>query len=199
VAGLRYAFKELWGDLAGWFLVGLVIAGLITTVIPDDILTRYLGGGLSSMLVMLAVGIPLYICATASTPIAAALILKGVSPGAALVFLLAGPATNATSLTVLWGILGKRTTFIYLATISLSTVLFGLALDKVYTSFGLSARAMVGEASDVMPVWSEWVGGVLLILMSVRPVSRSIRAWFRKTMAGRKGMSQRASTCASPT
>jgi len=199
VAGLRYAFKELWGDMAGWFLVGLVIAGLITTVIPDDVLTRHLGGGLPSMLVMLAVGIPLYICATASTPIAAALILKGVSPGAALVFLLAGPATNATSLTVLWGILGKRTTLIYLATISLSTVLFGLALDQVYTSLGLSAQAMVGEASEVIPVWSEWVGGVLLILMSVKPVYRSIRAWFRKTMADRKRISHAASTCASPT
>jgi len=199
VAGLRYAFQELWDDMAGWFLVGLVIAGLITTVIPDDVLTRYLGGGLPSMLVMLAVGIPLYICATASTPIAAALILKGVSPGAALVFLLAGPATNATSLTVLLGILGKRTTAIYLATISLSTVLFGLALDKVYTSFGLSAQAMVGEASEVMPAWTEWAGAVLLVLMSVKPVSRSIRARFRKTMTGRKRISDTASTCASPT
>ena len=137
-AGLRYAFTEVWTDLAGWFLVGLLLAGLITTAVPAEIMTRYLGGGLKSMLAMLALGIPLYICATASTPIAAALILKGVSPGAALVFLLAGPATNATSLTVLIGVLGKRATAIYLATIAISTVLFGLVVDQLYLSLGLS-------------------------------------------------------------
>ncbi len=87
--GVRYAVGELWGDLAGWFFIGLGLAGLITTLVPDNLITGYLGGGLGAMLLMLLFGIPLYICATASTPIAAALILKGVSPGAALVFLLA--------------------------------------------------------------------------------------------------------------
>ena len=100
-AGITYAVTDVWGDMAGWFLIGLLLAGLITSVVPEAWFSSYLGGGLPSMLIMLAVGIPLYICATASTPIAAALILKGVSPGAALVFLLAGPATNVTSLTVL--------------------------------------------------------------------------------------------------
>ena len=197
-AGLRYALTELWSDMAGWFLVGLVLAGLITSIIPDDVVTRYAGGGLPSMLVMLGVGIPLYICATASTPIAAALILKGASPGAALVFLLAGPATNVTSLTVLLGILGKRATAIYLTTISLSTVLFGLALDKVYTSFGLSARAMAGQASEVIPVWAEWGGAVILLLLSVKPVSCGIIAWTRRTMAGRRRAVDSARPCASP-
>ena len=88
-AGIGYAFGELWADIAKWFFIGLLLAGLITVLIPDDVFSRYLGPGLPSMLLMLAVGIPLYICATSSTPIAAALILKGVSPGAALVFLLA--------------------------------------------------------------------------------------------------------------
>jgi uncharacterized membrane protein YraQ (UPF0718 family) len=198
-AGLRYAFTELWGDLAGWFFLGLLLAGLITAVIPDDLLSRYLGGGLQSMLVMLAVGIPLYICATASTPIAAALILKGVSPGAALVFLLAGPATNATSLTVLWGILGKRTTSIYLVTIALSTVLFGLALDEVYSSFGLSAQAMVGRAAEVLPAWSEWGGVVLLLLMSVKPVSSAIRARWGKARTKRERIAGTAPACTNPT
>ena len=197
-AGLRYALTELWSDMAGWFLVGLVLAGLITSIIPDDVVTRYAGGGLPSMLVMLGVGIPLYICATASTPIAAALILKGASPGAALVFLLAGPATNVTSLTVLLGILGKRATAIYLTTIGLSTVLFGLALDKVYTSFGLSARAMAGQASEVIPVWAEWGGAVILLLLSVKPVSCGIIAWTRRTMAGRRRANDSARPCASP-
>jgi len=186
ITGLRYAFTDLWGDLAVWFLVGLLLAGLITTIIPDEVVTQYLGGELSSMLDMLAIGVPMYICATASTPIAAALILKGASPGTALVFLLAGPATNATSLTVVLGILGRRTTAIYLATIGLSTVLFGLALDKVYTSFGLSAQVMVGQASGVIPVWTEWAGAVILLLLSVRPISCSIIARVRRMVDGRR-------------
>lgn len=178
-AGLRYAFTEVWADLAGWFLVGLLLAGLITAVVPAEMLTRYMGGGLTSMLVMLAVGIPLYICATASTPIAAALILKGVSPGTALVFLLAGPATNVTSLTVLMGVLGRRTTAIYLTTIAISTVLFGLAVDQFYLSFGLSPKALVGQAAEVVPVWGQVAGALALLVLSIRPVSRSLRRWMR--------------------
>ncbi|MBU2547428.1 MAG: SO_0444 family Cu/Zn efflux transporter, partial [Proteobacteria bacterium] len=139
VAGLRFSIGELWSDMAAWFMTGLLLAGLITVLIPPEFMTRYLGGGLHSMLLMLAVGIPLYICATASTPIAAALILKGVSPGTALVFLLAGPATNITSLTVLLGLLGKRATAIYLAAIAVAAVVFGLLVDGIYAYFGLTA------------------------------------------------------------
>jgi hypothetical protein len=116
-----------------------------------------------------------------------------------LVFLLAGPATNVTSLTVLLGILGKRATAIYLTTIGLSTVLFGLALDKVYTSFGLSAQAMAGQASEVIPVWTQWGGAVILLLLSVKPVSCGIIAWTRRTMAGRRRADDSARPCASPT
>jgi hypothetical protein len=142
-------------------------------------LSRNLGGGIQSMLIMLAVGIPLYICATASTPIAAALILKGVSPGAALVFLIAGPATNVTSLTVLLGILGKRATTIYLASIALLAVIFGLALDHIYASFGISAQAVVGQAVEIMPVWAEWAGAIFLLFLSVKPISRNIMSRFK--------------------
>ena len=184
-AGLRYAFTEVWADLAGWFLVGLLLAGLITTVIPAEMMTQYLGGGLTSMLVMLAVGIPLYICATASTPIAAVLILKGVSPGAALVFLLAGPATNVTSLTVLMGVLGRRATAIYLATIAISTVLFGLAVDQFYLFFGLSPKALVGQAAEVVPVWGQVAGAFTLLGLSIRPVFRTLRKWAAADVAPR--------------
>ncbi len=109
-SGVRYAVCELWADIAGWFFIGLLLAGAITAIVPEAAIGRTVGSGLPAMLIMLAVGVPLYICATASTPIAAALILKGISPGAALVFLLAGPATNVATLTVLVKILGKRAT-----------------------------------------------------------------------------------------
>ena len=183
MAGFRFAFTEVWADMAGWFLVGLILAGLITAAIPGDLMARYLGGGLPAMLLMLAVGIPLYICATASTPIAAALILKGISPGAALVFLMAGPATNITSLTVLLGTLGKRATAIYLATIALSSVLFGLAVDQIYGYLGFSAQAVVGQASEIIPAWAKWAGALIILAISVRPMWRGLRSRFttRKT------------------
>lgn len=175
-AGLRFAVTAVWGDIASWFFLGLILAGAITALVPENAVGSFLGGGLGSMLLMLAVGIPLYICATASTPIAAALILKGVSPGAALVFLLAGPATNVTSLTVLVRILGKRATAIYLAMIGLCAVLFGLAVDRVYGSLGISAQAMVGQAAEWVPAWAQWLGAAVLLVLSVQPVSRSLRS-----------------------
>jgi uncharacterized membrane protein YraQ (UPF0718 family) len=178
-AGLKFAITDLWGDLAGWFLVGLLLAGLITVLIPDDVFSKYLGSGLWAMVLMLAVGIPLYICATASTPIAAALILKGVSPGAALVFLLAGPATNIASLTVLTGVLGKRATAIYLTTIAVSAVFFGLVVDQIYTAMGLSAQAMVGQASEIIPSWAGLVGTLLILFLSIKPILKTIRAWIK--------------------
>ena len=178
-AGIRFAIGDLWGDLAGWFILGLVLAGLITVLIPPDLFGKYLGSGLPAMLIMLAVGIPLYICATASTPIAAALILKGVSPGAALVFLLAGPATNMATLTVLTGVLGKRATAIYLASIAVCAVLFGLIVDQVYASLGISAQAVVGQASEIVPEWAGLIGALAILGMSAKPIWRAVSARFK--------------------
>lgn len=169
-AGLKFAVDDLWGDLAGWFFAGLLLAGVITAIIPQDLMTRYLGGGMHSMLIMLLVGIPMYICATASTPVAAALILKGVSPGAALVFLLVGPATNVTSLSVLFGLLGKRATAIYLVMLSLFAVLSGLALDSIYSGFGISASAIAGQAGEVIPYWLQITGALIVVLLSIKPL-----------------------------
>jgi len=169
-AGLKFAVDDLWGDLAGWFFAGLLLAGFIAAMIPQELMTRYLGGGLHSMLIMLLVGIPMYICATASTPVAAALILKGVSPGAALVFLLVGPATNITSISVLFGLLGKRATAIYLFMLSLFAVISGLVLDMIYSGFGVSASAIAGQAGEVVPAWLQFGGALMVILFSVKPL-----------------------------
>jgi hypothetical protein len=174
-AGFRHAFFDVWYDMAGWFFAGLLFAGIITAFIPDDFASDYLGGGLSSMLIMLAVGIPLYICATASTPMAAALILKGVSPGAALVFLLTGPATNITSLTVLLGVLGKRATAIYLATIAGTSVVSGLLLDRLYVGLDISPAAALGQAGEIIPEALKVAATVLLVILSFKPVSISLK------------------------
>lgn len=176
--GIRYAFVELWGDIAPYFFLGILLGGVITALIPDDFLTSYLGGGLSSMLIMLVIGIPIYICASASTPIAAALILKGISPGAALVFLLTGPATNVTSISVLIGLLGKRATALYVCTIALFAVLFGLAVDQLYVLLDLDVRAVTGQAAEIIPEPLQMAAALLIIVLSIKPVGRSLaRRW----------------------
>jgi len=176
--GIHYAATDLWADLAGWFFAGILLAGLINVLVPDAVIARYLGGGPSSMLLMLAFGIPLYICATASTPIAAAFIMKGVSPGTALVFLLVGPATNITSLSVLVGLLGKRATVVYLTSIAFVSVLCGLALDAIYLSLGISAVAAAGQAAEVLPAQLMTAATVLLLALSIRPLSATVLGWF---------------------
>jgi uncharacterized membrane protein YraQ (UPF0718 family) len=183
-AGFRFALNDLWGDIAGWFLVGLLLAGLITVLIPDDLFSRYLGTGLPAMLLMAAVGVPLYICASASTPVAAALILKGVSPGAALVFLLAGPATNMAAITVLVGVMGKRATAVYVCSIVVCSVLLGVALDEVYALLGISARALAGQAAEIIPAAVQWPAALVVLAMSIKPVARTLRSWAaRRTFA----------------
>ncbi|MCI5118241.1 MAG: permease [Candidatus Electrothrix sp. LOE1_4_5] len=173
-SGIRYAILDIWEELAGWFTVGILLAGVITVLLPDAFIRSYLGGGLSSMLLMLVIGIPLYICATASTPIAAAFILKGVSPGAALVFLLVGPATNVTSLSVLIGLLGKRAVIIYLTSIALVSVTCGLILDAVYSMLGISVLAAVAKHGEMMPRELTIPASIVLMIFSIGPLTNSL-------------------------
>lgn len=102
------------------------------------------------MLIMLLIGI-LYICATTSTPLVAALIANGMSPGAAFVFLLAGPATNAATITMVMKFLGKRTATIYVGTIAVCSIGFGLLLDLIYMRLGVKAAAVVGTGGEIVP------------------------------------------------
>ena len=178
--GLRYGVRDVWADIALWFYVGLIIAACITVLVPDEFIAAALGGGIGSMFIMLLVGVPLYICATASTPIAAALILKGVSPGAALVFLLVGPATNITSLSVLFGVLGKMSTLRYLLVLSLCAVLFGLGVDWLYGALSLSPRAVIGEAAEIIPQSVKILSAGILVLISIKPLAQSIGNRWRK-------------------
>ncbi len=180
VGGVRYAFGDLWGDIAGWFALGMLLAGLITVIVPEELIISILGGGVGSMVLMLVLGVPLYICATASTPIAAALILKGVSPGAALVFLLVGPATNIAGITVLTGLLGKRAVAIYLGSIAALSVLAGLILDRIYLLSGIRAEAVAGQAADLIPSSLQFASAIVLLCVSAKPIFRSILLLFRK-------------------
>ena len=182
--GIRYGFFDLYRELSGWIFVGFLVAGVITLWLPQDLTGKYLGGGFLTMLVMLAAGIPTYICATASTPVAAALILKGVSPGAALVFLLAGPATNVTSLTVLTQVLGKRGVVIYLGSIAICAVLFGLATDWLYSFLGISLQTKLAtSASELLPDWLHLALALLLAILMLTFFVRTIASFVRARIA----------------
>ncbi len=181
VAAVKYGFGEILSELAGWLLLGLAIAGVISVLVPEHLVQTYLHGGMGSMLIMLVIGIPFYICATGSTPIAAALILKGVSPGAALVFLLAGPATNAATISVVYGLFKKRATVIYLGSIAVCAVLMGLLLDQVYARLNISATVVAGQAKELLPEWfSVLTAAALLALML-----NSLFADWRRRHAGK--------------
>ena len=128
---LTYSFITLPKDIAKPLIYGIIIAALISLFLPVDIIHNYMGGGIISMILMIIIGTPLYICATASIPIAVALISKGASIGSALVFLMVGPATNTTSIVTMLKIIGKKSTVIVLITLTILSVGFGLIIDSV--------------------------------------------------------------------
>jgi uncharacterized membrane protein YraQ (UPF0718 family) len=126
---LHYGFEVLPRDIGAALLAGVAIAGVIGYLVPKNGWEPYLGGGILSILAMMLLGVPVYVCASASVPIAASLIHAGASPGAALAFLISGPASNPATITTVWRLLGKRTTGLYLLAVIISAVGGGLLLD----------------------------------------------------------------------
>ena len=131
VEALRYAFVDMMADIGKWLVIGLVVAGLITVFVPASFFEVFADNSLLSMLLVLCLAVPMYLCATGSIPIAVALMLKGLTPGAGLVMLMAGPASNVASILVIRKVLGRRTQLIYLASIIAGAVAFGLAIDHL--------------------------------------------------------------------
>ncbi len=166
IDGSRYAFGELLRDIGGWLLLGVLIAGLVTTMVPDVFFAILFEYQAASLVLMLLVGIPLYMCASASTPIAAALVLKGLSPGAALVFLLAGPATNAATLTVVARFWGRKAALVYLAVIACCSLLLGWLVNELYAwaDLDIGRWVTVAEAHTVS-VWGHLTALLLLALI----------------------------------
>ena len=128
---LRYGFVDMLQDIGVWLVIGLIVAGAITILVPDSFFATYADRPLINMLIILILSIPMYICATGSIPIALSLMLKGISPGAALVLLMAGPATNIASLVVLKKVLGLKITLLYLFSIITGAIGFGLLIDHL--------------------------------------------------------------------
>jgi uncharacterized membrane protein YraQ (UPF0718 family)/copper chaperone CopZ len=149
VEALHYGLVILPRDIGKALILGVAISGLIAAFVAPQALESTLGGGLWPMLAAMAIGIPLYVCATASTPIALGLIHAGLSPGAALVFLISGPATNSAALTTLWKVLGRRAAMIYLLTVAVASLATGLAVDGLISAGGLPESALVPAAASI--------------------------------------------------
>lgn len=171
--GMSFAFVDLIDDIGLWFIAGVAISGLISTFLNPEIIDSYIGKGMPEMVLMLCLSIPLYVCATASTPIAAALMAKGISPGAALVFLLAGPATNAATVIVTTKILGKKNAFIYVLAIALCAIGLGYATNIFYSIYGPGELSSVihkneNQAYGLVHYFSAFIVGGLILMGIIR-------------------------------
>ncbi len=131
-----YAYFDFFDDISANLAIGIVISGVIAFFVPDNFFQKYIGNEILSMLLMIGLGIPMYTCVTASIPIAVALMFKGLSPGAAFVFLTVGPATNVSFILVIAKAMGKKIVTVYLATLAVMSMTMGLALNAVYSITG---------------------------------------------------------------
>jgi uncharacterized membrane protein YraQ (UPF0718 family) len=168
LSGLKYGFTDLIGDLAPYLFVGYLLAGLLDVLFGSYVtdLPAMFKTGLVSYAGAILVGVPLYICATSSTPLAAVLLGHGFSPGAILVLLLVGPATNVASLVVVKRILGAMGTVRYLVAIIIIAVIGGIILDRLYVAFDITAMYQTGIASHSAG-WIHPVSAAILALLIV--------------------------------
>jgi uncharacterized protein len=168
VRAADYAFIELLQDIAKWLVIGFLLAALIAVALPEDFFSSFSGLGLVELLVVLAASVPLYMCATGSIPIAAVLLMKGISPGAALVFLMAGPATNVATMAVLGKTMGRKSLITYMATIIGGALLFGVLINAFIPADWILGQIphlhSDGHEHQMLPVWLQWVSAIVLII-----------------------------------
>ncbi|MFI0472511.1 SO_0444 family Cu/Zn efflux transporter [Halomonas sp. HMF6819] len=173
LGGLRYAFSELLDDFSVWIFAGLLLAGVLMAWVSPDALAGLSGGPLA-LAVMALVGIPLYVCAAAATPIAAGLLLAGITPGMALVFLLAGPITSLATLAVFRRELGTTALAIYMVSIFVVTVALGALVDAALTHVGIDPVSQAGQVQALLPSGIEWVALAVLSFFALRPLRRRV-------------------------
>jgi uncharacterized membrane protein YraQ (UPF0718 family)/regulator of protease activity HflC (stomatin/prohibitin superfamily) len=163
----HYGFVRVFADISLWLVIGIILAGLIAAFVPDGVLETIPGGRVVTMLLVLIVSVPMYVCAVESTPLAAMLILKGLSPGAALLFLLAGPATNLTTMLLIRGMYGRRFFWLYLSSILIVAFSAGLGLDALLFATGwvITPQAGFGQANGFWILLSHACALILLGLI----------------------------------
>ena len=177
---LRSRFAEFWhaaidllDDIAGWLLIGMLLAAALDTFVPAHAISQW-GSGILPMLAILLISVPMYICATASTPVAASMLVAGISPGTVLVFLLAGPATNLASIGLLRRELGTRATVGYLVGIAVTSVVLGLVLDAMLPGTSLDPVSQIIGGGELVPPIISLVAAILVGLLAVKPLRSMI-------------------------
>lgn len=169
---VEYAFVEMMEDIGKWLTVGLFVAGLITALVPDAWFAVFKDNSVYSILFVLLFSIPMYLCATGSIPIAVALMLKGLTPGAALVLLMAGPASNAASILVINKVLGRKSMLVYLASIVSGAVVFGLGIDYLLPrEWFTNALQELGTCCNEHLGWFSYLCTAILALLLVNALT----------------------------
>ncbi|MDP2634307.1 MULTISPECIES: SO_0444 family Cu/Zn efflux transporter [unclassified Pseudoalteromonas] len=177
---IKFSCNKLLSDTMTWLMIGLFFAALVQTFVPESFLTQW-GSGLLAMLIVILISIPMYICATASTPIAAGLLLSGVAPGAVLVFMLAGPATNVATLGVVASELGKRAVAAYLIGVIGVAIAFGFLTDYLVAQYGFVVSPMLGHEHEILPYWFSLVCGLILMVLMLRLMVKATISRFTAT------------------
>lgn len=173
-AVFAYGFGQLLVDFMKWLLIGLFFAAVVVTYVPADWMASY-GTGPLAMILMVAISIPMYICATASTPVAVGLIMAGISPGAAMVFMLTGPATNIATLMIIKNELGARELVIYLIALIGSALISGFAVDAIFTHFLLGLDLVHGQHSEMLSTVHQ-LAAVILAAMLLWQMVKKIKS-----------------------
>lgn len=166
ISAVQYGYGRMISDTAKWLAIGLLAAAIITAVVPQSFFLQW-GDGLMAMVIMVLVGLPMYICATASTPVAASLLFAGISPGAALVFMLTGPATNIATMGVIKEQLGTRSLIAYLSGVIGTAIICGLVLNSLYETFSWPLQLSMAEHGESYPLWRQ-LAGILLVVLVLR-------------------------------
>ena len=175
-SGLKFSSTNLVKDISLWLIIGLFFAALIQTYLPASFLETW-GSGIFAMLIMVLISIPMYICATASTPIAAALLLSGISPGAVLVFMMAGPATNIATLGVVYKELGSRSLVGYLTGVLGGALFFGWLTDYLVQTFNFDVVPLVGMEHQLLPETLTYISGIILAVLMLNELRKRIRVY----------------------
>ena len=188
----NYAFDEFLGDISDWLIIGLLLAGLIAVAIPDDFFSGSIAGNeFVSMLIVLAASIPFYVCATGSVPIAAVLLMKGLNPGAVLVFLMAGPATNVATMTVISRSLGRHTLVKYIGALVLGSLFFGLLINHLLPRefFSVNQVGPIHDHGGFWP-WIESLSALFLAAVLLKHYVSRVMNFFRKRKGSQMTSSQ---------
>lgn len=180
IEALRYAYIDMMESVGKWLVAGLLVAGLITVFVPDACFEAFKGNSLASMLLVLCISVPMYLCATGSIPIAAALMMKGLTPGAALVLLMAGPACSVASVLVVSKVMGRRTLMAYLFSIVAGAVAFGLAADYLLPGAWFVPRLAAHCACGEDGGGSLFASGCAILLFALLANAWILRIFTRK-------------------